>query len=258
MKKEKWLGIFVIPFINTINYYLTYSSMALTPFFFLTYSIDTLQGWIVWYAGRAVIFRLDRHFPYEKGFINRILIQILLTTAVMLILIVLMTELVNAIGGDGPLPWSFYTENLVIFFIWILVFNGIYISIHLYRAARQETEPDATSPKIIAKRGRQRIFLEEQQILYFRSEEDLVTAIDRSGKTYYLDQSLKQLQEMASDLFFRANRQYLIQRESVERFQSGEHGKIRLWIKTPGKEAKEISVSRPKAAAFRKWVQPSS
>ena len=254
MWKEKWLGVFIIPFINTINYYLTYTSMALTPFFFLTYSIDTVQGWIAWYAGRAVILRLDQYFPYEEGFVRRILIQVFCTNVVMLTLIALMTELVNAIGGDGPLPWSFYTENLVIFFIWILVFNGIYVSIHFYRSGRQGITRPA-EVKIVAKRGRQKVFLEETDILFFRSESDLITATDRTGKTYYLDQSLKQLEEMVSPLFFRANRQFLIHPGSVDRFQSGDHGKIRLWIKTPGSESTEISVSRPKAATFRKWIQ---
>ncbi len=251
--KEEWLGLLIIPVINTINYYLTYSSMAPTPFFFFTYTIDTFQGWIAWYAGRWVILQLDQWFPYERGFLRRIGLQIVLTNVIMLLLISLMTELVNAIWGDGPLPWSFYTENLVIFFIWILFFNSLYVGIHLYRSIDRVVEPK--QKKIEVRKGKQRIRLSENDILFFRSESDLVTATDKDGKVHYLDQSLKKIEPQLSESYFRANRQFLVHRNAIARFQSGQNGKIRVWLRIADNREIEINISRTKAAHYRKWIQ---
>ena len=250
--REKWLGFLLIPFINTVNYYLTYSSMALTSYFLLTYSIDTVQGWIVWYAGRAVVLKLDAWYPYGRGVVRRILLQIALTLFVMLFLIIIMTEAVNALWGDGPLPLSFYTENLVIFFIWILVFNGIYTGIHFYR--QTGLSPPAAPTRIAVRLGKQKLLLEESDILFFQSEGDLITMVDRKLRTFYLDQSLRQLEGKLTDRFFRANRQYLLSRESVRRYQPGINGKLQVWIPKGGEGEEEITVSRTKAAAFRRWL----
>ncbi len=253
MQREKWLGLWLVPFINTINYYLTYSSMAPTPFFFLTYGIDTVQGWIAWYAGRAVVLLLDEWYPYERGILRRILLQIVLTNIAMLGLIIAMTELVNAVARDAPLPISFYTENLVIFFIWILVFNGIYVGIHFYR--QYAGAAPAERPRIAARLGKQQVLLEEDDILFFNSEGDLVTVTDRQGKTYYLDQSLRQLEKELSGRFFRANRQYLLARDAVRRYQPAGNGKLQVWIAAGEGGEAAITVSRTKAAAFRHWAE---
>lgn len=137
MIREKYLGLVLILFINTINYYLTYSSMAPTPFFWLTYSIDTVQGWIVWYAGRAVVLKLDNWYPYSRGVLQRILLQVLLTSIVMLALIVAMTDFSTTehYGGAYGYGLSKYDLNGEVLY----GHGGFYGSLLLYHPEKQIT-----------------------------------------------------------------------------------------------------------------------
>ena len=49
------LFLVLIPCINALNYYLTYSHIAFNWHTVLTFTIDTLQGYAAWLAIRAII-----------------------------------------------------------------------------------------------------------------------------------------------------------------------------------------------------------
>ena len=56
-----------IAFISAFNYYLTYNDIKLNWFLVLTYAIDTVQGWLAWWAVRSIIIYLDRKLPSQSG-----------------------------------------------------------------------------------------------------------------------------------------------------------------------------------------------
>ena len=68
--------LIAVPLINLLNYYLTYSSIAFTGYFFLTYTIDTLTGFACWYGGRAAIIYFDKKMRWEANLGKRIAIQL--------------------------------------------------------------------------------------------------------------------------------------------------------------------------------------
>jgi hypothetical protein len=82
-----------IAFISAFNYYLTYNHIQFNWFLILTYSIDTVEGWLAWWLVRSIIIYLDKKMPYAQLPLKRILIQLLLTTAAGLTVIILLTEL---------------------------------------------------------------------------------------------------------------------------------------------------------------------
>ncbi|HSZ32454.1 MAG TPA: hypothetical protein VK772_04040, partial [Puia sp.] len=58
--KDIPLFILVIPVINAINYYLTYSSIHFNAHTLLTFTIDTIQGYMAWWTIRVIVLQLDK------------------------------------------------------------------------------------------------------------------------------------------------------------------------------------------------------
>src|SRR5215468_1199364 len=84
-----------IAFISAFNYYLTWSNIKFNWFLILTYSIDTIEGWLAWWAMRSIIIYLDKKIPYGDRPLKRIFIQLLATTIAGLSVIIILTELVS-------------------------------------------------------------------------------------------------------------------------------------------------------------------
>jgi hypothetical protein len=126
------LFLWLIPLINVINYYLTYQNIGFSGRTILTFSIDTVTGYIAWLVVRAIILWMDRKFPYDVSPPKRIGFQIVLTLFAGSLTIILITEIVNFIATSKPVPHTFYTTDIFIISIWFFVLNGIYIGLHYY------------------------------------------------------------------------------------------------------------------------------
>ncbi|HEX6172114.1 MAG TPA: hypothetical protein VFZ33_20665, partial [Chitinophagaceae bacterium] len=77
-----------IAFISAFNYYLTWSNIKLNWYLVYTYTIDTIQGWLAWWAVRSIIIYLDKKMPYGNRPLKRILVQLFLTTTAGLLIII--------------------------------------------------------------------------------------------------------------------------------------------------------------------------
>jgi hypothetical protein len=102
--KDYKLFLWLIPAINAVNYYLTYTHFHPLWRLFVTYTIDTLLGYIAWLIGRSIIIWLDGKVSYAINPIRRISIQLILTLAAGMGSIILLTELINAIATSKPVP----------------------------------------------------------------------------------------------------------------------------------------------------------
>src|SRR6187551_3267396 len=116
-----------IAFISAFNYYLTYTNIRFNWFLVLTYTIDTVQGWLAWWAVRSIIIYLDKTLPYTDRPLKRILVQLVVTTLVGLLIIILLTEMVSWMARGRFAPVGFYLFDILIIMIWFFVINGIYI-----------------------------------------------------------------------------------------------------------------------------------
>ncbi|GAB4410640.1 MAG: hypothetical protein OHK0053_37470 [Microscillaceae bacterium] len=122
-----------IPFISAFNYFLTYSHIRPNLFLLITFTIDTVQGYLAWIVVRKFILYLDKHLPFSANLSKRIAVQIPVTMFLGLLVIASTTELVSWIAKSQPAPLSFYTIDLLIISIWFWVINGFYIGIYFYR-----------------------------------------------------------------------------------------------------------------------------
>jgi hypothetical protein len=252
----------IIPIISAINYYLTYSGIRLNGFLILTFSIDTITGYIAWWVVRSLILFLDMKVPYSHGALKRIAIQICITTALGLLTISLLTEMVSWIARGRPAPLNFYLIDLFIIGIWFFVINGIYIGLFYYNEWRWSEiklleERRVKSSGIVVKHGKSDLQLEFTNLSGFYVDGEYTVACKMDGKKYYLDQSLQKIEKsIPSTVFFRLNRQFIIHRQMVSGFKRLENGKLSILLKQHASFPPEVTVSRIKAPDFKTWFRP--
>ncbi len=260
--------LLVIPFINLVNYYLTYDNIQFNWFTVLTFSLDTFEGYAAWLLTRYIILQFEKKLPYENGVIKRIVIQTLTTLTSGVALIILLTLFVNAIATNKPVPVSFYKYDIFIISIWFFVVNGIYVSFHFYSEwKKNKTEKErniVTKEKLhkiftdgfTVKNGKTEMILPYNDIAGFYIAGDYVTCSTISGKKFLLDQSIDKIEaDLPALLFFRLNRQFLLHRRLITGFQKMENGKLDVLIMPSKNIISPLSVSRIKAASFKEWYQ---
>lgn len=110
--------------------------------------------------------------------------------------------------------------------------------------------------RVVARQGLDNISLRLSQISFFYVENKHVYAFDCSGKKYLVEINLSKLEEELDDnIFFRANRQYIININYIKSFRNYE--KVKLIVKMEPDELNEkycIVVSQEKAPKFKKWI----
>lgn len=254
--------LIAIAFISAFNYYLTYSHISLNGFLLLTYTLDTVEGWLAWWACRSIIIYLDQKLPYGSRPLKRILIQFLLTTAAGLLVIISLTELVSWIARSKPAPASFYLFDVFIFIIWFFFINGIYIGMHYYAEWKESEHRRAEERKVrlggfTVRHGKQNLLIPFNEITAFYVENGYSILLTSQQKKYFPDKSLDKIEEtLPEEWFFRLNRQFIIHRNTISGFKRAGDGKIDVIITEPENLPGTIQVSRTKAASFKNWFQP--
>lgn len=93
-------------------------------------------------------------------------------------------------------------------------------------------------------------------IAMFYLEHEITHLLTFSGKTYYPNKNLDELERLSGGAFFRANRQYLVCRKAITDVSSFFSRKLSLNLNIPF--AEKIIVSKGKAAVFLQWLTKGS
>ena len=108
--------------------------------------------------------------------------------------------------------------------------------------------------RMIVKKGMENISLRLEDIVLFYTENKIVYVIDRWGKKFLADKNLSELENELDDaVFFRANRQYIININFVRGFKSYEKVKLMIDLTLPDLNHC-IIVSQEMAPQFREWM----
>lgn len=249
--------LILIPLIAGFNYYLTYSNIRLNSFLLLTFTIDTLQGYLAWLVVRHIIIRLDRFMPYERQFLKRLFMQIALTTLSGLIVISATTEIVSLIFKGELAPLDFYTFDLFIIGVWFLVINGLYISIYFYNKTTpgkpKDVKPVSGTPALVTRVGNTEIVLPCRDIKCIFRQGDYAVAVTREDKQHLLDNSLNEIFELLpAETFYRLNRQTIMHRDFIKGYRIMPNRRL-LVLLTDMELDTEQYISRTKAPEFKKW-----
>ena len=95
--------------------------------------------------------------------------------------------------------------------------------------------------------------LTTDDIAYFYSENRITTAVTFSQQNHIVDFSLEALEEeIDPEIFFRANRQIIVNINAIQRIENYFGGKLKVRLNPVFRQ--EVDVSRLKALDFKEWL----
>lgn len=108
--------------------------------------------------------------------------------------------------------------------------------------------------RLLVRKGMENISLRLDEIALFYTENKIIYVVDQTGKKYLSDKNLTDLEEELDEgMFFRANRQYIVNINYVKGFKAYE--KVKLLVDLTLPEINHcIIISQETAPAFRKWM----
>jgi len=108
--------------------------------------------------------------------------------------------------------------------------------------------------RFISRIGDQIIYIDVNEIAYFKAEDNEVLIITFSNKSYIIDYSLEQLGSMLDpDIFYRVNRSYFINIRSILKISKYFNSRIHLKLE-PDAEG-DVLISRIKVPDFLNWIE---
>jgi len=91
------------------------------------------------------------------------------------------------------------------------------------------------------------------QVAYFFLENELVYCRTHDNRKFILDQALDKIAaQLDPNIFYRANRQYLVSRQAIQSAVQHFNRKLKL-VLSPAPE-EEVIISKSKAAGFKEWL----
>jgi DNA-binding LytR/AlgR family response regulator len=117
-----------------------------------------------------------------------------------------------------------------------------------------EKIPTTKKTRLIVKHGAENIALCVADIALLYTQERTVCVIDKFAKRYCLNRNLSEVQEeLDEQIFFRANRQHILNINFVRGFRIHENVKLKVDLTLDGLEP-TIIISRETAPHFKKWL----
>ena len=108
--------------------------------------------------------------------------------------------------------------------------------------------------RLIVRRGIECIALKSEEIALLYTENKVVYVIDHLGNKYICDKPLFELESILDNtLFFRANRQYIINIDFIKVFKPFEKVKLQVDMSVSNNIYRVI-VSQETAPHFKKWI----
>ncbi len=109
--------------------------------------------------------------------------------------------------------------------------------------------------RIVVRKGMEHILLRLEDVAMLYTENKIVFVFDREGKKYIGEKNLADIyNELDEKMFFRANRQYIINIEFVKSYKSYEKVKLVIGLTIPELAHHNIIISQENAPHFRKWI----
>jgi len=108
--------------------------------------------------------------------------------------------------------------------------------------------------RMLVRKGIENIILKTSDIVIIYTENKLVYVVDKDGKKYIADKNLSDLdEELDPGIFFRVNRQYIVNIGFVKSYKAYEKVKLQIDLTMPELHH-HIIVSQEMAPCFRKWI----
>lgn len=114
-------------------------------------------------------------------------------------------------------------------------------------------QKDIYKERFLVKAGQQLIFIPAVDIAYFRSSDGLTQAYTFSGKKYFVDHTLEDLEKVLDPRdYFRISRAMLLRINSIQRIFPHLNGRLKL--ETAPQAPEDVFVSRERTGEFKVWL----
>lgn len=108
--------------------------------------------------------------------------------------------------------------------------------------------------RLLVKKGIENISIKYDDIVIIYTENRITYVLDSAGKKYLCDKSLNELEiELSDSIFFRANRQCIINLNYIKSFKPYEKVKLQVELTVPFQN-QFIAISQKSAPDFRSWI----
>ena len=116
---------------------------------------------------------------------------------------------------------------------------------------------DRKRSRILVRKGVEFQTVRIEDAGYFFTEHKLIFLVDKENRKYMAETTnLSELEDQLDrNIFYRANRKYIINANYVKRFKPLERSKISVELTLPVNE--EIIISQENSASFKKWIGES-
>ena len=208
--------------------------------------------------GTIVLIIADMNFKYfkEKHFQEKITVQLLLrfllSTLGYIALAYIPIYFVAVWLKEGSYEFYYFLTGLLL----TLLLSSLAIIIIFSKAIYQLHKLETIRGKISFKKSGKTYILDYSEIAYIFSELKIVYIVTTDGKNITTDFTLNEVEDKVNDhLFFRANRQTIINHNSIESSQAIVNGKLLVTLKNrfPEKDNHQIIISRYKKKAYEEW-----
>jgi len=250
-------------------------AFPLVPFCTVMFIMTT-----VWFANVQIYKRLDKILPFHRDPLRRIFRQFVEGGTVTVALFITVYTLLSFVVFGGSPSLAGFTSGLLVCTVISSLVNGIYIAAYLVNtisfekqqsvhaielAVRQLTRQEkpmvpTEAPKrnIIIETASKTLALEATEIAYFYSSGGMVWLMKKDGQKLLtnLDSFAKIEAQLPEPTFFRLNRQYIVHWQAVRSVAEAVNRKLTIQVIPAFQsnfESTSITVSRYRAAEFRKW-----
>ena len=108
--------------------------------------------------------------------------------------------------------------------------------------------------RLIVKKRDENVALGVEEIAFIYRDDAIIVVVDKHQKKYLCDKNLTELeQELDHEMFFRANRQYIINIDYTRSYKTYEKVKLEVFLKFPHPDH-QIIISQKTAPVFKKWM----
>ena len=121
--------------------------------------------------------------------------------------------------------------------------------------AQTQIQTRSKRARLIVKKGSENIALPLEDIVLIYTHDKLVFAVDLYSKKYMCDKTLSELENDLDDtIFFRANRQYILNISYIRSFKPYEKVKLLVGMVIP-EINHSIVISQETAPVFKRWLR---
>jgi hypothetical protein len=205
-----------------------------------------------------ITHRLNHKLSWLRDFPRRLLLQVIFAVFIPSLLAILITFLQSKFIYDQDfIETGYFNSEFPTTILLIVIVNLLFLVNYLFETSHTATSPKQVIPQtnlIMAKKGNKNIPVSLDEIAYISLISGVLFITTISNEKMTVLENLEYYERcLPEDLFFRANRQTIVNRKACESYRAIDNGKIGLNLKIQAQD--QVIISQKRAAKFRLWIK---